>query len=257
MILLDNKGHLNEEGIAVFAEGLIDSEAYKRIPAHLLDHIDSCMECKQKVLEIYEILKDDNEIMEKIRLKTFQTDKKLKPSAYRIAKTFPKYSLTWWLAAASIIVMFGLYFIFRSYQNPVNERLFSEYFSPYQNLLTMKGDQDQALSEAMYFYDMKQWDSAAYYFDRTGSKDLDQSAISFYYGNVLLASGQTAEAEKLFLKIISGNDDRFLIQAKWYLALTYLKSGNTGKSVGILIELKSSQGVYGQRARELLNELDQ
>lgn len=255
MVLIDKDGHLNDEGMALLAEGLIDAEVYKTIPDHLLDHIDECLECKQNVLDIYEIIRNDEETREGIRMKGGKPRQPDIPFSAGKKLIFPKRYIAWISAAAAVIIFIGFYFIAKSYSQTDHEQLFSEYFSPYQNLLTMKGDSANAGSDAMYFYDMKMWDSANVCFNIAQAKKTDETALIFYHANALLAAGDSKVAIPYFELVVNGNDDRFRTQAKWCLALAYLQIGQTEKSKEILTKLQTNGDVYGKKAKELLKQI--
>lgn len=255
MILIDKKGHLDEEGIALIAEGLMDAEVYKRIPDHLLNHIDECLECKQKVLVIYDIIRNDEETRESVSMKNAEPGQS--PVSHSAVKRliFPKQNIAWISAAAALIIFASIYFVAKSFNQTDHEQLFSENFSPYQNLLTMKGDSASSGSDAMYFYDMKMWDSANLYFNKAKAKGMDETALNFYHANALLAGHNTKEAILYFELVINGEDDRFRTQAKWYLALAYLQINQMEESKEILNELQLNTDVYSKKANDLLERI--
>lgn len=254
MKLVDKNGHLNEEAIALFAEGLIDSKVYYTIPPELMDHVDSCFECKQKVMDVFEILRNDEDTLELIHVKNH---KKKEPQNIRnIHKKRPFIKSLWMYAAASIILLVGFYIIIKSFQSSNNDRLFAKYFNPYQNLLTMKGETDDLVNKALSCYDRKIWDSAVYFFEQVDLKDKNIQAYQFYQANALLASGKSLDSEKIFLQVIESGDERFTTQARWYLALAMIKSGKKENAAEILRSLKSDKGIYGEKAIELLNQLE-
>jgi len=254
MILINKNGHLDDEGVALLAEGLIDSEVYKTIPNHLLDHVDECLECKQIVLNIYEIIMNDENNRERIRMKA---DKPRQPDILSTVekRVFLKRNIAWISAAAAVIILVGIFFVTKSFRSPNPEQLFSEYFSPYQNLLTMKGDSANEGSDAMYFYDMKMWDSANIYFNLAQAKNNDETALDFYHANALLATQNAKEAIPYFELVIDGNDERFVTQAKWYLALANLQIGQVEKSKELLTELQAITDIYSKKAKDLLEQL--
>jgi hypothetical protein len=255
MILIDKKGHLNEEGIALIAEGLMDAEVYKRIPDHLLDHIDECLECKQKVLVIYDIIRNDEETRDSVSMKYAKTGQPQASLSSVKRWIFPKRNIAWISAAALVIIFLGFYFITKSFRQTSYEQLFSEYFSPYQNLLTMKGDSANNGSDAMYFYDMKMWDSANIYFYKAKAKGMDETALNFYHANALLAQHNAKEAILYFELVINGDDERFRTQAKWYLALAYLQINHIEESRKLLTQLLAITDVYSEKAKELLERI--
>lgn len=251
MKLIDKNGHLNEEAIALFAEGLIDSTTYGEIPPEVMDHVDSCFECKQKVMDVFEIIRNDEETKEQSRLKNTLPEKK-QSKVTKVARISP----AWMLAAAAVVLLIGFYFIFKSFQPATNEQLFAEYFTPYQNLLTMKGDNEVLLESALKYYDAKMWDSAVICFEKIREPNQNIQTIRFYEANALLSLGKTPKAERLLLQVIASNDDLFKTLANWYLALALIKSGKKDEATEILKTLKSETGIYGEKAMDLLNRLE-
>lgn len=53
--------HLSDEEIALYAEAL-KFDATKQLDDYLINHIEECGDCQLKVSEIYELIKDDNNI---------------------------------------------------------------------------------------------------------------------------------------------------------------------------------------------------
>lgn len=250
MILSEPNGHLNEEGIALFAEGLLFPAVYARIPAEVSRHVEECMECKLKIMELADIIREDDETMKQIAsgISHKEThgpvkDKKLKTRW-----------MLWIAAAATVIVLAGLYLFLKPIPKSVGEKLFADNFEPYQNLITVKGA-GKPLAEAMYYYDLKMWDSAILYFERIQPDEADTAAVMFYQANALLASGKVNEAIVLLQTVEWLKDDRFKPQAAWYLALAYIKSGRQAEAVTMLNQLTVNDSFYGQKAGALLNEL--
>ena len=251
MILFSNNGHLNEEAIALYAEGLIDPKVYETIPTDVLDHTDACFDCKQKIMNVFDIIRNDEETKVQIGLKN-----SLQEAGSLKAKNVFRISTVWMYAAAAVVLLIGIYSVFRAIQPASNDQLFDEYFTPYQNLLTMKGENDSLVEYALYYYDLKIWDSAIFFFKEIKEPYKDIEAIRFYQANALLAMGYPSEAEKHLLMVIATNDDRFKTQANWYLALAMIKSGKNDKAIEILRNLKYDKGIYRSKAMDLINEFE-
>ena len=65
----------------------------------------------------------------------------------------------------------------------------------------------------------------------------------------------TADAQKNFSTLIRDFDDLDL-QAKWYLALSYLKSDDRENARKMLRELGETENSYASKAKELIEKLD-
>ena len=55
--------------------------------------------------------------------------------------------------------------------------------------------------------------------------------------------------------VINGNDERFINPAKWYKALSLLKTGNKNLANEVLNNLLNSDSSYANKAREILDEI--
>ena len=74
-------------------------------------------------------------------------------------------------------------------------------------------------------------------------------------GNSNLILGNLEEAKANFITLNQDFDDLDM-QAKWYLSLCYLKSGETEKAQTILKELGATEISYATKARELLEKVN-
>ena len=59
-----DNGHLNEIGISVCAEALINNDK-ENIDSEILNHVEDCLECKSDILELFEIIKENSESISK------------------------------------------------------------------------------------------------------------------------------------------------------------------------------------------------
>jgi len=250
MLLFEINGHLNEEGIALFAEGLLFPAVYARIPAEVSRHVEECMECKMKIMELADIIREDDETMKQI---AFGISHKETHGPVKDEKLKTHWML-WIAAAATVIVLAGLYLFLKPIPKSVGEKLFADNFEPYQNLITVKGA-GQSQTEAMYYYDLKMWDSAILYFERIQTEQADTAAVMFYQANALLASGKVNEAIVFLQTVAWLNDNRFKPQSEWYLALAYIKSGRQAEAVILLKKLTVNDSFYGKKAGTLIHEL--
>ena len=61
--------------------------------------------------------------------------------------------------------------------------------------------------------------------------------------------------ESLFSTVIKQQAD-FAEAAQWYLALNYLKKEEYEKTIQVLEKLKGAESSFGQKAKELLKEIE-
>jgi hypothetical protein len=174
-----------------------------------------------------------------------------------VAKVVPMYRKPWALsAAASVILLVSLTFYFMREQTPLNEQLYVAYFEPFDspgsgltrgtNVVTLK-------AEAYEYYDNGNYQLAAQLFEQI-VKERDDAIAQLCLGNAYLKLNDFARAEKTFTDMVAKHAELFT-QAKWYLALTYLKENKMERAKAILWEISKSS-TYGEKAQKLLKKLD-
>ena len=63
------------------------------------------------------------------------------------------------------------------------------------------------------------------------------------------------EAKHSFMKVIDDNDNLFLEDAKWYLALCYLKIQEPEKAADMLDQIKRSESIYKKDAARIMRKM--
>jgi predicted Zn-dependent protease len=139
-------------------------------------------------------------------------------------------------------------------------QLYEEYFVHLDNELTVSlmGDTaEDPLRRAMRPYNARRYPEAA---ERIGEylrgNEEEPPGLRLYYGISLLESGALDEAiDQLQQQVVMPPADSYSRTAEWYLALAYLRSGQTDSARLLLAEMTQAQHPYAAKARTLLNEL--
>jgi tetratricopeptide (TPR) repeat protein len=174
-------------------------------------------------------------------------------------KIIPFYQRTWSMAAAaSLILAATLTFYFVREQAPRNEKLYISYFEVFDSPgpSTVRGDTNDPVttrSLAYLAYDSGNYADAAKLFEKI-LKDKEDPIMQLCLGNAYLSQNDPARAEKVFTRMLNKHID-LITQARWYLALSYLKQNKIERTKATLWEISKSS-TYGEKARKLLNELD-
>lgn len=169
------------------------------------------------------------------------------------------YRHKWAIAAVFIFFIMAAIVLVDIGTRPTNEDLFGEYFVAFENgagYSLVRGDsvKDNIQNQAFYYYDMEEYTLASEYFGRVLSEEFNNVIILFYSGNALLAINQVNGAIDCFKQVIAiGNG--LEIQAKWYLALCYLKLDDYEKMHPLLKEIVDSSTRYSEPAKELLKNV--
>jgi len=240
---LFHNGHLTEEGIALWADALVELTE-NDLPQELKGHVDKCLDCKKEILELYDDLKEVD-----------RPDKDQEIEKGKVSKVNWK---VYYRYAAIIILLISvtaiIYFTTRT--KPDNQQLFTEYFKPYPNVIITKGLNEELLSVGMYYYDMSKYDSAIIFYNKILANKSTNTEVLFYKGVCFLSINKTEEAIEIFSDIVSGKETPYKSPTEWYLALSYLKMQDVRKAKEILTLIRNRDSYYNQSLEELLEKLD-
>lgn len=159
----------------------------------------------------------------------------------------------YWAAAAVLIFSVGMYFL---NQKPSKEELYAQYFSPYQDVLTVRGDEETDWTEVMEYYNRGNYEQVSASMEKLDSTAKERPIALLYMGIAQLNNSEVAQAEKTFKKLLSHNESVYLEHGEWYLALTYLRLGALDDATVQLRSLSDSSMFYEERARQLLSAID-
>lgn len=146
-------------------------------------------------------------------------------------------------------------------KNPDNARLFAAWFRPYQSETlepSSRGHVELSPSEQFQsLYWQNNYRDALAAFENLGPSAKNNDNLLFLRANCLLAAGQANEAATLLEGIVQRDRSRFKAEAKWYLALSYLKMGKTSETRNLLRSIATEPGAARQPdAEKLLKEMD-
>lgn len=112
---------------------------------------------------------------------------------------------------------------------------------------------DEVLAKGLKSFNKKDWSKAMTQFNillDVNSKDVN---ALFYKGVCAWNMDRPLIAQKCLLQVLENNNNVFHQEAKWYLALTYIKAGETDSAKETLQEIVKEKGFYSKRAKEKLN----
>ncbi|MBE8725111.1 tetratricopeptide repeat protein [Flavobacterium hungaricum] len=173
------------------------------------------------------------------------SDKYFKKKKTKVVSIQPWYYAT---AAASIIIIFGLFF-FRYDQNPS----FKDYNNPESAYFTERGVAEETLKKAEDDFNGKRYAKAIPLFE-TILKENHSPEIQYFYGISLVEESHYKKAEAVLNELISGNSI-FKEKAKWYLALSKLKQRDYKACKEVLLTISEDFENY-EDVEQLLEELN-
>lgn len=165
-------------------------------------------------------------------------------------------------AAAIFIVLVsvaGIIFWLTNSDTPLtNNELYSQYYTTYSTTIeyrndtsVLTGDYYIALSE----YDKGAYEQALIYFEEIIQKEQNGSSAQFFAGICCMEMGEFDRAIQYFKATINSNNTLFIDQARWFLALCYVRTGDIEKARSILNDLSQISRFKQTEVLELLEHL--
>lgn len=163
------------------------------------------------------------------------------------------------VAAASLSLLLGIGGIGYYQMNapPSNVEVFEQYYEPYNATISFRSGNEELnslLTKAYQFYQKEEYSKALSLFNRILDKKKDMAAL-LYSGISLMEIEKYREAEQSFEVVVEDQDNLFVEQAKWYMAMCYIKANKITEAEMLLEELARSSQFYHKRSKKALRDL--
>jgi tetratricopeptide (TPR) repeat protein len=166
---------------------------------------------------------------------------------------FVRYST---LAAAAVIGAFLLIKTLLPSSDP--EKLFTSYYKPFDAISpvtrSLSNNESDIYSSSIESYKTASWQKAAIGFAGILEKDPSVISAQFFLGLSQLELKNYDQAINLLSKVANGSGE-YGKEAKWYLGLTYLKTGDKEKASECFKYFAGSDGFYRDRSEKILRRL--
>ena len=177
----------------------------------------------------------------------------------RIPNVFTKRRIYYAAASAALLLATGGLIQRLSNHDLSNELIFDKYYSPYEVTVTYRSgnaEVDKILLNALEKYDNQEYEQALSLFEKVLLKKQNDMAVNLYTGITYMENQNYKNASASFNHIISDNNNLFIEQAKWYLAMCYVKTENDQKAKEVLNELIAENSYYKEIAQKVIKDLD-
>ena len=192
-----------------------------------------------------------------IQLRTKLAEIEKKRAAAMPVKNNRKNITLRYAAVITGLIILGSLALFNG-RNMTADDIFNRYYKPYDiasvsRSLNVASNSDY--STAIEYYNVHDYRNAALYFSKVLSSDSRYMESTMLYGIANFEEKNYPVAKQSFRKVIDNNDNLFLEDAQWYLALCYLKTDEKAKAVDQLTLINNSGSLYSNNARKILRKL--
>lgn len=160
------------------------------------------------------------------------------------------------IAASVALLILAGWWVF-SLQSSQPEALYAAYFSPAEGLPTTLGYTDNAqFAEGMISYKLGDYAEALDYWQPLLSADPANDTLNYFSGLAYLAGEQPEQAITYLDKVVENETSDYQTDARWYLALAYLKNEQTSEARNLLQALAEEDSPYREESREILEKME-
>ncbi|HNW73551.1 MAG TPA: hypothetical protein PKN44_07990 [Bacteroidales bacterium] len=243
-------GHLNDEACAMWVDALNEGREHE-LPVELKLHTDTCLSCKQRILTIHRL-----------------TNTSINHTHHRTPNhaffALPVITRNHYLVAAVLLILLvvGISLIYMfSGRNKNQQNLFTEYFTPYPDILTVKSGQgltshDSLFQAGLIVYSDANYDTAISIFTKLNALNPKDDTLGFYLANSLLASGKDPGIAIQLLEFVIRGGSPFACPAQWYLALAWIRMDKRTEAADVLQKIVATPNPYQGKATELLKAIN-
>lgn len=156
-------------------------------------------------------------------------------------------------AIALLLVAGAAFFYFRA---PTSEALYSAYYYPYRAKVMSRGTLPERRNRAEDLYSEGNFTAAIPILkDLSVSDSIMADRWRLILGNAYLQSDSIPQAIQQFERVASSENAEYRQFARWYTALSHLKTGNQAATRAALQPIAEQPGLFQLRAQQLLHEL--
>ncbi|MDH3649297.1 MAG: hypothetical protein OEQ53_06415 [Saprospiraceae bacterium] len=177
-------------------------------------------------------------------------------------KTSKAISIQLWkpaYVAASVLLLLAVtYFVFRPFSTISNEELFSQYYSILENevIPATRGDHGVVTlrQQAYAAYDQRDFAECARLFESIMIDNPSRMIDLVYLGNAYLNIERWNDAVSSF-RPVAESESSFADDAKWYLALSYLMTGESDQARQYFIAVRDEAQRRSNKAQGALKRM--
>jgi tetratricopeptide (TPR) repeat protein len=156
-------------------------------------------------------------------------------------------------ALAGLIIISSITFF--GTRHVTNDEIINQYYKTYEGISISRSSQTAAsndYSTGLEYYNIHDYKNAALYFSKALKVDPENMESTMFYGTSSFEVSNYPEAQRSFTKVIDNNNNLFMEDAEWYLALCYVRTNEMKKATHELETIKNSRSIYSRNAAKIL-----
>ncbi len=160
-------------------------------------------------------------------------------------------------AAIAVLVLLGSILLFRG-RSLTQEEIMDRFYTPYEVIAASRSAGeivDENYKTALDYYNIHDYGTAAQFFKKVLDENPNDMASTMLYGVSSFEEEDYPLAQKSFTEVVTDNDNFYIEDAQWYLALCYIRTDERSKAIEQLTLIKNSESIYSKHAGKILKKI--
>jgi len=139
-----------------------------------------------------------------------------------------------------------------------NDEIMNRYYKAYEAMAPSRSSQTEInmdFTTAIDFYNVHDYRNAAKYFSKVLGSEQKDMYTTFLYGVSKFEVKDYPDAKQSFVKVINDKTSLYTEDARWYLALCYVKTEENNLAIEQLDIIRESTSIHRTEAKKILKKL--
>lgn len=172
-------------------------------------------------------------------------------------KSSGRHSAIRYAAVIAVFILLGSFFLYNGRNLPSNE-IVEKFKTPYEGISASRSQEiivNDDYKTALDYYNINDFSTAAMYFSKVLKNNPGDIESVMFYGVSNFEEKNYPVAKESFAEVVDNNDNLFIEDAQWYLALCYIQTGEQLKAEQQLDMIRNSESFYRNDARKALRRM--
>ena len=160
-------------------------------------------------------------------------------------------------AVITIFILLGSLLLF-SGKNLTAEEILDKFYIPYEGIAASRSSEsitNDNYKTALDYYNIHDYNTAAMFFSKVLEENPGDMESTMLYGVSNFEEKNYPVAEQSFASVVVNNDNFYIEDAQWYLALCYIQTNEQAKALDQLTMISDSESIYRKDARKILRKM--